>query len=693
MMQGSPDPSAGRAAVSSAATIVKGACPHDCPDTCALEVHVKDGIALKVTGSAEHGPTAGVLCTKVARYTERTYHPDRLLYPLRRVGNKGEGRFERISWEEAIASIAKRLSVLAAQDPEQILPYSYAGTMGLVQGESMSQRFFHRLGASLLDRTICASAGSAGHKVTLGSRVGIDMELAEEAKLIIFWGCNAITSSVHFWARAQQAKRRGARLIAIDPYRSLTAEKCHTQIALLPGTDSALALGLMHVLIRDDLIDHDYVSRHTLGFEALCERVNLYGPEKVAAICGISAAEIESLAHLYATTRPALIRANYGLQRARGGGMAMRNIACLPALVGAFREAAGGIMLSTSGNFAIDDRALSRPELLAGRTPRTINMSSIGRALLDTAAPIRGLIVYNSNPVAVAPDSARVAEGFAREDLFTVVLEHFQTDTADYADIVLPATTQLEHLDVIKPYGHYYMVANNPAIRPLGEAKPNTEIFRLLAKAMGFSDSCFDDSDADIAQCAVASDWDFDAVRAQGWKRIGAAKGVARFADGGFDTPSGKVEFYSTAARSQGLDPLPDYIAPLEDTRSELARRFPLAMISPPARHFLNSSFVNVKSLRAVEGEPWLDIHPGDAAARGIHDGGYVRVFNERGSLELRARVSAPARRGVVVALSVWWKKLTRDGKNANELTNGATLTDMGRAPIFYDCLVEVEAL
>jgi len=689
MMHGSPEPSAGP----SAETIVKGACPHDCPDTCALDVHVKDGIALKVTGSADHGPTAGVLCTKVARYTERTYHPDRLLHPLRRVGKKGEGRFERISWEQAITSIAQRLSALAAQDPEQILPYSYAGTMGLVQGESMSQRFFHRLGASLLDRTICASAGSVGHKVTLGSRVGIDMELADEAKLIIFWGCNAITSSVHFWARAQQAKRRGAQLIAIDPYRSLTAEKCHTHIALLPGTDAALALGLMHVLIRDDLIDHDYVSRHTLGFEELCERVNLYDPVKVAAICGIGAAEIESLAHLYATARPALIRANYGLQRARGGGMAMRNIACLPALVGAFREAAGGIMLSTSGNFAIDDRALSRPDLLAGRTPRTINMSSIGRALLDTAAPIRALIVYNSNPVAVAPDSVRVAEGFARADLFTVVLEHFQTDTADYADFVLPATTQLEHLDVIKPYGHYYMVANNPAIRPLGEAKPNTEIFRLLAKAMGFSDPCFDDSDAAIAQSAVASDWDFDEVRAQGWKRIGSPKGVARFADGGFDTPSGKVEFYSTTAQSLGLDALPDYIAPLEDTRSALAHRYPLAMISPPARHFLNSSFVNVKSLRAVEGEPWLDIHPDDAAARGILGGGYVRVFNDRGSLELRARVSERARRGVVVALSVWWKKLARDGKNANELTNGETLTDMGRAPIFYDCLVQVEAL
>ena len=674
-----------------AARIVKGACPHDCPDTCALEVHVKDGVAFKVTGSADHAPTAGVLCTKVARYTERTYHPDRLLHPLRRIGKKGEGRFERIGWDEALATIAARLSCIAAQDPEQILPYSYAGTMGLVQGESMSQRFFHRLGASFLDRTICASAGTAGHAITLGSRVGIDMELADSAKLIIFWGCNAITSSVHFWARAQQAKRLGATLIAVDPYRSLTAEKCHTHIAPLPGTDAALALGLMHVLIRDDRIDHDYIDRHTLGYEALRERVQDYDPGRVASICRIDAGQIETLARLYGTTRPALIRVNYGLQRVRGGGMAVRNIACLPALTGAFRDAAGGIMLSTSGNFTIDSQALTRPDLLGGRSPRIINMSTIGRALEDAAPPIRALIVYNSNPVAVAPDSVRVARGFAREDLFTVVLEHFQTDTADYADIVLPATTQLEHLDVIRPYGHYYMVANNPAILPLGEAKPNTQVFRLLAKAMGFTDPCFEDSDEAIAQSAVAEDWNFEAVRAQGWKRIGRPTGVARFADGGFDTPSGKVEFFSQAARAQGLDPLPDYIAPLEDTRSPLARRYPLAMISPPARHFLNSSFVNVASLRASEGEPWLDIHPEDAAERGITEGDYVRVFNDRGNLSLRARVSDRARRGVVVALSIWWKKLTRDGKNANELTGSEVLTDMGRGPLFYDCLVEIE--
>ena len=676
-----------------AATVVKGACPHDCPDTCALDVHVRDGIAIKVTGSSAHAPTAGVLCTKVARYTERTYHPDRLLYPMRRIGKKGEGRFERIGWEEAIAAIAARLAPIAADNPERILPYSYAGTMGLVQGESMSMRFFHKLGASFLDRTICAAAGTAGHEITLGSRIGIDVELADEAKLIIFWGSNAITSSVHFWARAQEAKRRGATLIAIDPYRSLTAEKCHTHIALLPGTDSALALGLMHVLIRDGLIDHDYVQRHTLGFEGLCERVRRYDPGTVASICGIQPGGNRILAQLYGTTRPALIRANYGMQRARGGGMATRNIACLPALVGAFRDAAGGIFLSTGGNFDVDEQALQRPDLLAGRTPRTINMVTIGHALLDAGAPIDALIVYNSNPVAVAPDSTRVVRGFAREDLFCVVLEHFQTDTADYADILLPATTQLEHLDVIKPYGHYYMMANNPAIAPLGECKPNSEIFRLLAGAMGFTDPCFSDSDETIAQAALAKDWDFDAVRAAGWKRIGAPKGTARFAAGGFDTPSGKVEFFSTRAAGLGLDPLPDYIAPQEDTRSAAAARYPLAMISPPARHFLNSTFVNVQSLRASEGEPWLDIHPDDAAKRGVIAGNYVRVFNDRGSVELRARITDRARRGVVVGLSVWWKKLARDGKNANELTSSDTLTDMGRAPTFYDCLVQVEAL
>ena len=671
-------------------TVVKAACPHDCPDTCAIEVQVQEGMAIKVSGARAHGPTAGTLCTKVSRYTERTYHPARVLSPLRRIGAKGRGEFEPISWDTALSTIAARLTAVARDDPQKILPYSYAGTMGLVQGESMSQRFFHRLGASLLDRTICSTAGATGHIYTAGARLGMDMEETQDARLILFWGANAITSSLHFWGRAQEAKRRGAKLIAIDPYRSLTAEKCDQHLALLPGTDSALALGLMHILVRDHLLDLDYISNYTLGFDALRARVAEFPPARVAEICGVSEREIESLAHDYGTTSPALIRMNYGVQRGRGGGMAARNITCLPALTGAFRHAAGGILLSTSDNIDVNSAALCRPDLLGERRPRTVNMTTIGEALLEASPAIEALIVYNSNPVAIAPDSARVAAGFAREDLFTVVLEHFLTDTADYADVVLPATTQLEHLDVVKPYGHYYMMTNNAAIAPCGDAKPNSEIFRLLASRMGFLDPCFADTDEMIASAAIARDWDFAAVRKVGWKRFGPPPGVARFAQGGFPTPSGKVEFFSERARLDGLDPLPAYTGPKEDTRAPLAARYPLAMISPPARNFLNSTFVNVESLRATEGEPWLDIHPDDAAARHIGDGESVRIFNDRGSFRLRARVTNRARRGVVVALSVWWKKLTADGKNANELTSAA-LTDMGRGPTFYDCLVEVE--
>ena len=637
----------------------------------------------------------------MSRYVERTYHRDRLLHPLKRVGAKGEGRFERIGWDEALDTIATRLAAIAARGPERILPYSYAGTMGLVQGESMAQRFFHKLGASRLHRSICAEAGAVGYAYTLGPRLGTDIERVQDAKLIVFWGANAIASSLHFWSRAQEAKRHGARLVAIDPYRSLTAEKCHDHIALLPGTDSALALGLMHVLIRDGWVDDDYVARHTIGFDGLQGRAAEFPPERVAAICGIDAAAIEHLARTYGETvrrgDAALIRVNYGVQRARGGGMAVRNIACLPALVGAFRHPAGGVLMSTSGAGRVDRAALTRPDLLAGRDPRTINMTTIGDDLLRPESAdfqrIEAVVVYNANPVAIAPDSRRVAAGFAREDLFTVVLEHFQTDTADYADIVLPATTQLEHFDVVKPYGHYDLMVNERAIAPLGEAKPNTRIFGLLARRMGFTEPCFDDDDETIAAAGTTHDgWDLDAARAVGWARMtDVDERTARFADGGFPTASGKVEFFSARAAADGLDGLPAYIEPWEDTRSPLASRYPLAMISPPARNFLNSTFVNVESLRATEGEPWLDVHPDDASGRGIVDGSAVRVFNDRGSMRLRARVTDRARPGLVVALSIWWKKLAADGRNANELT-GQALTDMGRAPTFYDCLVEIEA-
>ncbi|EKZ96215.1 molybdopterin oxidoreductase [Cupriavidus sp. HMR-1] len=691
-----------------ATRIVRAACPHDCPDTCALLVTVEDGRAIKVAGDPEHPGTQGVLCTKVSRYTERTYHPDRLLTPLRRVGKKGEGRFEPISWDEALDEIAGRLSSIAARNPEAIVPYSYAGTMGLVQGESMAARFFHKLGASLLDRTICASAGATALRHTYGASVGMDMEQVVDAKLIIIWGSNPITSNLHFWTRAQEAKRRGATLVAIDPYRSLTAEKCHRHIAPMPGTDAALALAMMHVLIRDDLIDHDYVARHTVGFDALRERAMQFSPETAARICGIPVDDIEWLAGLYGKLavrerQPVAIRLNYGMQRVHGGGQAVRAVACLPSLVGAWREAAGGLLLSTSGFFPVDNATLQRPDLLPGwpNLPRTINMSTIGDALLDDGTTgngpkIEAVVVYNSNPVAVAPESAKVAAGFGRDDLFTVVLEHFRTDTADYADIVLPATTQLEHVDVHKAYGHTYFLANNQAVEPLGQALPNTEIFRRLAARMGFTESCFADSDEAIASQAVLRDdkraagISWDSLKARGWQKLNIAK--APFAEGGFPSASGKCEFYSETMAREGLDPVPAYVPPYEAPSSapELFARYPLAMISPPARNFLNSTFVNVDSLRATEGEPHLDIHPLDAAVRGIANGALVRAFNDRGSMQARARVTDRARQGLVVGLSIWWKKLAPDGKNANELTS-QRLTDLGRAPVFYDCLVEVE--
>jgi len=678
--------------------IVKAACPHDCPDTCAMEIAVEDGVAVEVRGGAMPF-TDGTLCTKVAKYLDRTYSKDRVMHPLRRVGAKGPGggRFERISWDAALDEIAARFQALAAEDPQQILPCSYAGTMGLAQYMSMDRRFFHRLGASLLDRTLCASAGKAGVKITLGGSVGMDPERYDDAKLILIWGSNPVVSNLHVWSRCQEAKRRGARLVAIDPWRSQTAEKCHQHIRVLPGTDGALALGMMHVIIGEARIDRDYVERYTLGFEELRERVRGYPPEKVARICGISAEEVVNLARDYASIKPAAIRVNYGLQRHAGGGMAVRTIACLPALVGAWRDAAGGVVLSTADFYTLDHKTLERRDLLRG-SPRTINQSALGDALTAARPPVKAIYVYNNNPVAVCPDSNKVIAGFSRPDLFAVVHDIFLTDTADYADIVLPATTQLEHFDVHKSYGHLYVVANNQAIAPVGEAKPNSEVFRLLARRMGFTDACFDDSDEDLCRQALASgaprmrgiEW--DSLKEQGWQRLAVPESFAPFAEGGFPTPSGKCEFYSETAVKLGLDPLPCYTPPREnvDSAPELAQRYPLAFISPPCRNFLNSSFANLPFARASEKEPRLDIHPDDARARGIANGERVRVFNDRGSYTLKAAVSDRARPGVVVAPSVWWRKLSPDGRNANDLTSQA-LADMGGAATYYDCLVEVE--
>jgi anaerobic selenocysteine-containing dehydrogenase len=666
---------------------IRAVCPHDCPDTCTMLVEVDDhGRAVRVKGDPANPYTHGGLCVKVAHYEKRTYHTDRLLYPMKRIGQKGEGKFARISWDEALDTIAAKLKSIAAENPESILPYSYAGTMGLLQGASMDRRFFHRLGASLLDRTICSSAGMYGMRYTVGASVGTNPETVDQAKYILIWGSNIITSNIHLWRYILKARSHGAKIVTIDPLRTKTGEQSDEHIAIMPGTDGALALGMMHIIVRDGLQDQDYIDKYTLGFDKLKSQLEEYPPSRVSEITGIAESTIERITHEYAENSPAFIRVNYGLQRHAGGGMAVRNIFCLPGLLGSWRYPGGGAVLSTSGFFKYNYAALERPDLIRGN-PRTINMSCLGNALMDTEPPVRAIVVYNSNPAAVAPNQQHVLAGFKRRDLFTVVLEHFQTDTADYADILLPATTQLEHLDVHRSYGHSYSMLNTPAIAPLGESKPNTEIFRLLAERMGFDEPCFKDSDKELIQQALhgVKAVTFEGLLEKGWVSLGI--GDAPFANGNFPTPSGKCEFFSE--RLKDLDPLPTYIPPREDRLSNpvLARQFPLALISPPAHHFLNSTFVNLFAGKEIE--PTLEIHPVDAAARNIPDGLPVEVFNNRGSFLAKAVISDRTRPGVLAAPSIWWNKLVPGGRNANSTTS-EEVTDMGGGATFYDNLVDV---
>jgi anaerobic selenocysteine-containing dehydrogenase len=683
-------------------TIVRGACPHDCPDTCAMLVTVEDGRAVKVAGDPDHPVTRGFLCAKVNRYIERTYHRDRLTTPLRRTGPKGSGQFEPVSWDEALGIIADRLGDIArsADGPQAILPYSYAGTMGMIQGSSMDRRFFHRLGASMLDRTICATAGSVGMRMTVGANIGADPEGIPSSDLVLLWGTNTLTSNPHLWPFVLQARENGARVIAIDPIRTRTAAQCDQWIAIRPGTDAALALGMMHVLLADGLEDREYIAAHTLGFDELRQRVQDYPPDRVAQITGIAAEDIVALAREYGRARAAFVRINYGLQRHAGGGMAVRTIACLPAITGHWRRPGGGVQLSSSANFQFNKAALERPDL--SPPVRTINMIRLGEALeLPDAGvggpPVRALIVYNSNPAAVAPDRSAVLRGLAREDLFTVVLEHFQTDTADWADIVLPATTQLEHWDIHLSYGHHYVSLNRPSIEPVGQSKPNSEIFRLLAARMGMDDPAMRDDDLEMIRQSLDTNADklrgvtLDALLERGWMRLNVPTPYLPYAEGGFTTPSGKCEFRSERMGELGLDPLPAFTAPYEfpEAVPELAARYPLTLISSPAHQFLNTTFVNVDSLRRGAREPECLLHPADAERRGIGAGARVSIFNDRGAFTAVARVEPAIREGVAWAPSIWWGKLAADGANANHTTSQRE-TDLGHGPVFYDNLVEV---
>ncbi|MDE0072297.1 MAG: molybdopterin oxidoreductase family protein [Caldilineaceae bacterium] len=722
--------------------IVTGACPHDCPDTCSWQIAVdrKDGRALDIWGHPDHPVTQGTLCGKVDRYLERVYHADRLRHPQRRVGPKGSGRFERISWNEALAGIAARLrEIIDAWGAEAVLPYSYAGTMGWLQQHGMSDRFFQQMGASRLARTICSEAGFEGYLYTIGSTIGIEPEDFAHARLILIWGSNTLTSNLHLWPFIQAARKQGARVIVIDPARTRTARAADEWLPLRPGTDGALALALMHEIIDAGLHDGDYVAAYTVGFEQLAQRVQEWTPQRAAEITGIPAERISRLAREYATTRPAAIRVNYGMQRHYGGGMAMRNITCLPALVGAWRERGGGIQLSTSGQLRqLETTGLQRPDLQQGRIPRTINMNRLGDALsLDrtrlaaahyaprpvdrkpspaaAGPPVKALIVYNSNPAAVTPDQAAVQAGLAREDLFTVVLEHFQTDTADYADYLLPATTQAEHWDLQRMYGHHYLALNRPAITPVAETRPNSAIFRGLAQAMGYTDSAFYEDDETVLRNFVAAQnhplyepvtW--DALLEKGFVRLNLPQPFLPFAQGNFPTPSGKCEFYSERMARDGYDPLPTYTPPnsvaggqwtlaagngeerANGARAARAVDSTLACISPPAHSFLNSSFSNLERFRGREKEPLLWIHPQDASVRRIDDGARLRVWNGLGEVRLTARVTDDIMAGTVLAPGIWWNKHSVDGRNVNQLTPQDE-TDMGASGSFYDVRVHVE--
>ena len=708
--------------------IVHTVCSHDCPDSCAVLVTVDaKGRAVKVAGDPSQPVTQGFLCGKVAKYLDRVYAPERILYPLRRKSGAQKGprprgleheAFERLSWDEALDEIAARLQETANRfGPEAILPYSYAGTIGVLGNASMDRRFFHRMGASQLDRTICSEAGGVAWNLVYGKKIGMITEDFRLAKLVLAWGANIHGNNVHLWPFIEQARRNGARLIVIDPYRTRTAALADWHIAIRPGTDAALALGLMHVILNEGLEDRAYIDAMTHGFEQLAQRAREYTPERVAAWTGMTAAEIEQLAREYATTRPAALRMNYGVQRSENGGTAVMAIAMLPALTGAWKVRGGGAQLSTSGAFAWNKQALERPDLALasplGRKARTVNMSTLGQALTELGAkpeggpPVHALFVYNSNPGAVSPNQNAVRRGLMRPELFTVVHELFFTDTTDYADYILPATTFLEHTDIQGAYGHYFVQLSQQSIEPPGEARSNVWLFGQLAQRMGFPEACFHDTPEEMIRQALAIGANghstnpgmehiaLDDLKQHGHIPLGfhlnpETHPFQPYTSGPVRTPSEKIEFYSETLAADGLDPLPGFVPPTESRWGKDAQRFPLEFLSRKADNYMNSTFANLDGHRKMEARVRnrLEMHPADAAARGIADGDPVRIFNDRGSLRLTALVNGSVPAGVVAA-SLDWAKLSPGGINVNALTS-ERLTDIGAAATFYSVLVEV---
>ncbi|PWU03887.1 MAG: molybdopterin oxidoreductase [Terriglobia bacterium] len=669
-------------------------CALDCPDCCSLLVTIEDGRGVKLRGNPDHPVTRGFLCGKVAQYLEREYSPGRLLYPQRRTGAKGEGRFERISWDEALDTVAGRLKSIAAElGPEAILPYSYKGSMGFLNSGGMDLRFFHRLGASQLDQTICSTAGAAGLNKALGVRYGTEPEQFRNAALILAWGANVLATNIHLWPFIMEARRNGARLYTIDPHRNRTGAASDKHFSINPGSDTALALAMMHVILGEQLYDADYVARYTEGFDGLRERVRHWTPQRAAELTGIAAEEIVSLAREYATTRPAVIRLNYGVQRSERGAMAVRAIALLPVLTGSWKDIGGGLQLSTSQAFHVNRAGLSRPDLqqkALDRSARVVNMTELGTALTELRnPPVRAIVVYNSNPVAIAPNQNAVLSGLRRPDLFTVVLEQFQTDTADYADILLPVTTFLEHTDVYFAYGHYYLQLARPALPPPGETKSNVEIFRLLAERMGFADACFRESEDDMIRTLLDTQHPFikgitlEELDRNRFVRLRIPEPFQPFAAGGFGNSDGKCHFDAESL---------DYTPPVESRfgESSLRAKYPFELISPKSHDSMNSTFGHRDSVDRQTAR--LHLNVGDARRLGVRTSDQVRIHNDRGSCILMAQVDDTVSEGVVCAPSVRWAKRAPDRRNVNALTS-ERLTDAGGGPTFYSCLVQVERI
>jgi anaerobic selenocysteine-containing dehydrogenase len=701
---------------------VHAVCTHDCPDSCGVLVTVDTltGRAMKVQGDPAHPVTRGFLCGKVARYLDRVYSPERLLYPMRRKAGVAKGplpkgreaeAFERISWDEAIDLVARKLNETGAEfGPESVLPYSYAGTIGQLGFGSMDRRFFHRLGASQLDRTICASAGGEALKQVYGVKLGTPPQDFAQAGLIIAWGANIHGNNIHLWPFIEEARRNGARLVVIDPYRTRTAALADEHLAIRPGTDGLLALAMMHVLFRDGYDDAEYMRECTDGGAALKTHAlrEEHSPRRAAEVTGIAEEMIEWLAKAYGQAGregrgPAAIRLNYGIQRSENGGTAARAVAMLPLITGSWKQRGGGLLLSVSGSFPFNSTRLQMPELMQksplGRAARVVNMSELGLALTELGSGakddprVKAIFVYNCNAATVAPDSERVLGGLRREDLFTVVHEQFFTDTTDYADVVLPATTFLEHKEVMGAYGHLFAQISQPAIAPPGEARSNVWLFGELGRRMFPGEVEFEDREEELIAQALETEHPYFAGVTK--ERLDVEGHVALALpkdEHGESLPFSTRSWFGSPSGRGELTPVPVWVAPVESRNGlEGGGNFPLEFLPRKADNFMNSTFANLPGHRLMERKTagLLEMHPADAAARGVTSGDGVSVWNGRGRIKLIARVGETVPPGVVAA-RLDWQKLSQDGANVNALTS-ERLTDIGGGATFYSTLVQVE--